>query len=81
MMSSRVGPDEQGRLQGAQGSLMGVASMAAPILFTQAFSAAIGPYRSWNVPGVPFVIAALLLMGALFVALRAVAQPSRVSAM
>jgi MFS transporter, DHA1 family, tetracycline resistance protein len=81
MMSSRVGPDEQGRLQGAQGSLMGVASMAAPILFTQAFSAAIGPYRSWNLPGVPFVIAALLLMGALLVAFRVVAQPSRVSAM
>ena len=76
MMSSRVGPSEQGRLQGAQGSLMGIASMVAPLVFTQAFSAAIGPYRSWNLPGVPFLIAALLLVGALLVALQAVARPS-----
>lgn len=75
MMTRLVGPEEQGRLQGAQGSLMGIASMTAPLLFTQAFAAAIGPYRSWNLPGIPFLIAAGLLAVALVVARRAVAHP------
>ena len=74
LMTSRVAPGEQGRLQGAQGSLMGIASMTAPLLFTQAFARAIGPYRSWNLPGIPFLIAAALLLGALSIALRAVAH-------
>jgi DHA1 family tetracycline resistance protein-like MFS transporter len=75
MMTRRVSPGEQGRLQGAQGSLMGFATMAAPLLFTQAFAAAVGPFRDWNVPGIPFLIAAALLVGALMVALRAGAVP------
>ena len=44
---------------------MGIASMTAPLVFTQMFSAAIGPYRSWNLPGIPFLTAAVLLMCAL----------------
>ena len=42
LMTRRVGPDEQGRLQGALGSLMGIAGVIAPLLFTQVFAAAIG---------------------------------------
>jgi DHA1 family tetracycline resistance protein-like MFS transporter len=80
LMTSRVGPDEQGRLQGAQGSLMGIASLTAPLLFTQAFASAIGPYRTWNLPGIPFLLAALLLIGALLTAERAVARPAAVPA-
>jgi DHA1 family tetracycline resistance protein-like MFS transporter len=75
MMTSRVEPTEQGRLQGAQGSLMGIASMTAPLLFTQAFAQAVGRYRAWHVPGVPFLIAAVLLIAALGVALRAARRP------
>lgn len=74
LMTSRVDASEQGRLQGAQGSLMGIASMTAPLLFTQAFSLAIGPYRDWNLPGIPFLLAAVLLIGAMTIALRAVAH-------
>jgi DHA1 family tetracycline resistance protein-like MFS transporter len=70
MMTSRVGSDEQGQLQGAQGSLMGIASMVAPLLFTQAFSAAVGPYQDLDVPGLPFLLACLLLIGALIVTWR-----------
>jgi MFS transporter, DHA1 family, tetracycline resistance protein len=77
MMTSRVGPDEQGRLQGAQGSLMGIASLTAPVLFTQAFSAAVGPLRAWNLPGIPFLMAAVLLAGAFAIARVAVSGPSR----
>jgi len=38
VMTSRVAPTEQGQLQGANGSLNGVASMIAPLLFTQTFA-------------------------------------------
>ncbi len=75
MMTRRVSAEEQGRLQGAVSSLlMGMTSMLAPILFTQAFAAAIGPYRSLGLPGAPFVIAAVLLVGAAAIALRTVAH-------
>jgi DHA1 family tetracycline resistance protein-like MFS transporter len=59
---------------------MGIASMVAPLLFTQLFAAAVGPYREWNLPGIPFLGAALLLVGALVIARRAVAQPSAAAA-
>ncbi|MBS1819079.1 MAG: TCR/Tet family MFS transporter [Acidobacteria bacterium] len=81
LMTRRVSADEQGRLQGAVGSLlMGMTSMLAPVLFTQAFAAAIGPYLGWGIPGAPFLIAALLLVGAAVVAFRAVAHPSPATA-
>jgi len=72
----RLGADEQGRLQGAIGSLQGIASMVAPLLFTQLFAAAVGPYRAWNLPGIPFLVAGLLLVWALAIARRAAAQPA-----
>lgn len=68
MMTREVSAAEQGRLQGANGSLMGIASMTAPLLFTQAFAAAVGPFREWNIPGIPFLIASGLLVCALLVA-------------
>jgi len=73
LMTRRVGPSEQGQLQGANGSLNGIASMIAPILFTQAFALAIGPFRDFNLAGAPFLLAALLLIAAVAVALRATA--------
>jgi DHA1 family tetracycline resistance protein-like MFS transporter len=70
LMTRRVGPDEQGRLQGALGSLMGIAGVIAPVLFTQVFAAAIGPFRGVGLPGAPFLLAALLLVAAMAVAGR-----------
>lgn len=70
-MTARVGPSEQGQLQGANGSLNGIANMIAPVLFTQLFALAIGPYRDRHLPGAPFLLAALFLMSALVVGLRA----------
>lgn len=63
IMTSRVGEKEQGRLQGAVASLMGVAGIIAPVMFTQTFAAAIGPWSGWHLPGLPFLIAAVLLVG------------------
>ena len=72
LMTRRVGADEQGRLQGAIASVMGIAGVIAPVLFTQVFAAAIGPFRAAGVPGAPFLLAALLLVTAMVVVRRGV---------
>ncbi len=65
LMTRRVGPDEQGRLQGAVASVMGIAGVLAPVLFTQLFAAAIGRFHALRLPGAPFLLAALLLVVAI----------------
>jgi len=70
IMTSRVGETEQGRLQGAVASLMGVAGIIAPVMFTQTFAAAIGPWSEWHLPGLPFLIAAALLVAGAVIAGR-----------
>ena len=66
LMSRSVGGSEQGRLQGANSSVTGVANMFGPILFTQIFALAISGER--GVPGAPFLLATLLLAAAAVVA-------------
>src|SRR5262249_46462569 len=70
LMSRRVGPSEQGQLQGANASLMGIANLFGPGLFTQVFAASIGS-GAWHQPGAPYLLAALLVAMALAVAVRA----------
>jgi DHA1 family tetracycline resistance protein-like MFS transporter len=70
LMSRRVGPDEQGQVQGANGSIAGVANMIGPGLFTQVFAMAIRPESSWHLPGAPFGLAALMLLVAMVIAWR-----------
>lgn len=66
-MTRLVGPTEQGQLQGANSSLMGIANMIGPMIFTQVFAAFIA-HREWHVPGAAFLLsAALLCTGALLV--------------
>src|SRR2546429_850351 len=72
LMTRRVGADEQGRLQGAIASVMGIAGVIAPLLFTQVFAAAIGRFHGLGVPGAPFLLAALLLVTAIVVVRRGV---------
>jgi DHA1 family tetracycline resistance protein-like MFS transporter len=67
LMTRLVGPDMQGRLQGAGSSLMGVASLIAPTLFSLTFAAGIDPARGAPLPGAPYLVAALLLALALVV--------------
>jgi MFS transporter, DHA1 family, tetracycline resistance protein len=74
LMTRRVGPDEQGRLQGALASLMGIAGVIAPVLYTQLFAAAIGRYRALGVPGAPFFLATLLLIAAIAIVRREVSS-------
>jgi MFS transporter, DHA1 family, tetracycline resistance protein len=66
LMSRRVGPSEQGRLQGANASIMGIANLLGPGLFAQvlAWSIASGA-NPWHLPGAAFLLAALMLVLAL----------------
>lgn len=68
LMSLRVSPSQQGQLQGAQSSLMGITGMVGPALFSFVFSSAIGVLAGWNLVGAPFLLAAAMLLIALIVA-------------
>ncbi|MDX2203850.1 MAG: TCR/Tet family MFS transporter [Hyphomicrobiaceae bacterium] len=65
LMSRLVGPQAQGQLQGANASIMGLAGLIGPGLFTLTFAAAIRPDAAWHLPGAPFLLAALLMAAAL----------------
>jgi DHA1 family tetracycline resistance protein-like MFS transporter len=68
LMSRRVAATEQGQLQGANASLMGIANLFGPGLFTQVFALFVGERAMWHLPGAPFLLAALLLVFACIVA-------------
>jgi DHA1 family tetracycline resistance protein-like MFS transporter len=70
LMSRRVGPSEQGQLQGANSSIIGITGMIGPGLFTMTFASFIGAHRDWRLPGAPFLLAALLMVIALVLARR-----------
>jgi DHA1 family tetracycline resistance protein-like MFS transporter len=76
LMTRRVSSSEQGQLQGALGSLRGIAFMIGPVLFTGTFAFFIGAHRDLHLPGAPFLLAALLLFGSMVVAWR-VSRPHR----
>jgi DHA1 family tetracycline resistance protein-like MFS transporter len=71
LMSRRVEATEQGRLQGANASLMGVANLLGPGLFTQVFAYFIAAGTAWHLPGAGYLLAALLVLMAGLVAWRA----------
>ena len=62
LMTRRVGQSEQGQLQGALSSLTGIANMLAPALFSLTFAAALSAFKSWRLPGAPFVLASTILV-------------------
>jgi MFS transporter, DHA1 family, tetracycline resistance protein len=74
--SRQASETEQGRLQGALGSLQGIAMMAAPLVLTQLFSVSI-QRGGQPFAGVPFAFTSLVLLAALLLAARAT-RPARV---
>jgi MFS transporter, DHA1 family, tetracycline resistance protein len=68
LMTRRVEPHEQGQLQGANSSLMGIAGIFGPLLFTKIFAASIRD-ESWQLPGAPFLVAAIMHAVAVLVAI------------
>ncbi len=47
--------------------MVAVANMVAPLMFTQSFALAVGRYRALNLPGAPYLLAALSLLASLLV--------------
>ncbi len=74
LITRRVGPGEQGRVQGAVGSLSGLAGVVAPTLFAQTFAAFVGTRAVVVFPGAAFALASLVLALAFALAWR-VARP------
>jgi len=69
LMTRRVSASEQGQLQGANSSLMGISGMIGPWIFANVFSFAIHEDSPMNFPGLPFILAASLHVIALIVAM------------
>ena len=71
LASGRVGPSEQGQLQGAMQGVRGIAGLFGPGLYTLSFAYAIGAGVGWGQPGLPYLIAATALVLALVTAAAA----------
>src|SRR5450432_193764 len=79
LMSQRVDPTSQGKLQGAINSLRALTGMIGPLLFTQIFTAAISVKTAIHLPGAPYYLAALLMLVSASVA-YVVAKPAAAAA-
>jgi DHA1 family tetracycline resistance protein-like MFS transporter len=69
-MTRRVGPSEQGQLQGANASIAGLTGAIGPIFFGLVYSLALGSRAQFDLLGLPFLVAAILMLGAVGVAVR-----------
>jgi DHA1 family tetracycline resistance protein-like MFS transporter len=75
LVTRQVGPSEQGRVQGALSSLVSLAGIAGPAIYTSVFALFIGSHAPLHAPGAPFLLAGALLLGALLVAWRFARTP------
>jgi len=79
LMTRRVGESEQGRLQGANSSLMGIAGMLGPLIFSGVFYLAVNEQLGIaSLPGAPFILATLLHAIAMVVAVFVLRGESQV---
>jgi DHA1 family tetracycline resistance protein-like MFS transporter len=68
-MTRLVQQNEQGQLQGANSSLMGIANMVGPMIFAYVFAVFIA-HREWHVPGAAFLLSAALLAAGMMLVAR-----------
>lgn len=68
LMTRRVKPTEQGRLQGANSGMMALGSIVGPVLFTQVFAWSISRPGTGLGPGAAVFLATALLVAALLLA-------------
>lgn len=69
LITRRVSDAEQGQLQGALSSLIGIAGLFGPVLFTYTFALFIGPGIGWHLPGAPNLLAGILMLASFLVVL------------
>lgn len=69
VMSRQAGPSAQGELQGVIASLAGVAAIASPLFMSELFAQFSGPAAPVDLPGAPFLVAAVLVFFCSLIAL------------
>ncbi len=74
LMTRRVGPSEQGRLQGANSAIMGISAILGPALYLSLLSFAVRHDATIGLPGLPILVAAAMC-GLALVAAWLVARP------
>ncbi|MBB4128664.1 DHA1 family tetracycline resistance protein-like MFS transporter [Xanthomonas translucens] len=75
IVTRHVGADAQGRVQGALMSLVSLAGIVGPLLYTWVFALFIGKHAPAHLPGAPWLLAALLLAAGWVVAWRRARMP------
>ena len=70
LMTRRVGSGEQGQIQGASSSIMGVTGLIGPGLFTSVLAWSVGGPHARHMPGIAVLLAALFMLCALAVTAR-----------
>ena len=75
-----VGASQQGQLQGALGSITSIATMIAPMLFTQSFAFGVAWTAQPRAVGLPYVIAAVCLLSAYWLVGRIATATARAPA-
>src|SRR5881296_202822 len=70
LMSRRVTPSEQGQLQGANASILGLTGILGPILFGWVLSQSLGLTAGVDLRGAPFLLAAGIMLASSAVAAR-----------
>ena len=74
-MSRRASDDQQGELQGALTSVNAVASILAPLVMTQTFFYFTHASAPFQLAGAPFVLSALIVVGAILIYLPILRRP------
>ena len=64
LMSRRVPANQQGRLQGVNGAIMGICSIIGPVIYLGSLQFALKNEATLRLPGLPILIAAALCAGA-----------------
>ena len=76
LMARRVAPNEYGLPQGSNASLMGMAGIVGPLVFTQILAWFVVPRGGVSLPGAPFLVGASLFAVAWLVAWRFARLPA-----
>ncbi|HVI59579.1 MAG TPA: TCR/Tet family MFS transporter [Luteimonas sp.] len=76
LITRQVGPEVQGRVQGALMSLVSMAGIVGPTIFAGSFGWFIGEHAPLHLPGAPWFIAGLLLAVAVLIAWRYARAPA-----
>ncbi len=77
LMTRLVRPEEQGQLQGANQSMMGVASIAVPMIFGNVLAWSVRHETISSIPGLAFYVASGLMVAAVLLAFWKAQPPEK----